>query len=627
MKNIIFRLFAPFSCHGFSGIMNYEQVSAFRDAGKGDKPYKTDMKQKLRILNLEDNEDDFEVIRATLRRQGVPCDLVRVDTREAFVGALETGGFDLVLADYSLPTFDGFSALQIVKDKFSGLPFIFVSGVIGEEFAVETLKRGATDYLIKDNLSRLASAIKRALIERDEQAGRIWAERELEKYRKQLEELVRDRTTELNRTNEMLQRELAERRRAQEELYRREREVKALVENAPDMVQRFDRELRHLYINPAVRRLTGMPPQSFVGRTYGELGFPEELVTAWDKALRGIFETGVESVIEFEMPTRSGSRCMEARLVPEFSKDGSIESVLAVSRDITDRKDLEEKLNTAAITDELTELFNRRGFLIFAQRQCEVAKRYGRHFSILFLDLDGMKKINDNFGHKEGDRALTDISAVLRRTFRESDIIARIGGDEFTVLITEPSGPDIEKTVEQHIGENLKIYNERPDRGYRLSVSMGMVHYDPEHPRSLEELLHRADELMYEHKQKRQHKEEMPVVRKGIAQKRTHDRRELLNHFAADLSVSGVSMIKNISLGGISVKTSQRVAKDTVYRIRIRNDRNEELSLKGVVVWSSLVGAAPEKGEGSYYETGLSFVELNEGLKSSLEKFILGLGG
>ncbi len=598
--------------------------TAGRDAGK------IRMKQRLRILSLEDNEDDFELIRANIARQGISFEVVRVETREAFVKALTGGGFDLVLADYSLPSFDGLSALDVVRERFPWMPFIFVSGAIGEEFAVETLKRGATDYVLKDRLSRLGPAISRALAGVADQAARVRAEKELENYRVNLEKVVKERTNELNKINERLQRELAERRRTEETLFRREQEFAALVENAPDIVQRFDRKLRHLYINPAVSLLADVSPQEFIGKTYRDLGFPEDVAGAWEKVLSDSFEKGLEKVIELEMPTPHGRRFIEARLVPEFSKDGLIESVLSISRDITHRKKVEEKLHTASITDELTGLFNRRGFLIFARKQCEIAKRHRRHFSILFLDIDGMKKINDTFGHKDGDQALVDIAAILRKTFRESDIIARIGGDEFTVLITEPPGAEIKKTVDQHIEENLGIHNDRTKRKYKLSVSMGMVHYDPDHPRSLDELLNNADELMYRNKQNRQLQGEVSQLsRRGNKDERAYDRYEIGGHGVVGLHVSGVSVIENISLGGISVRTSQRLAKDAVYEIRMRTGDNKDLSLKGIVVWSLLIRGvkAVSDKDASYYLAGLRFIEVNRQTLRFLEKFILGLGG
>lgn len=457
----------------------------------------SNMKHKLRILNLEDNQDDSELIRAILDREGIKCDLVRVEAREDFVDAIEGGGFDLVLADYSLPSFDGLSALKIAKKKCPEAPFIFVSGAIGEEFAIDTLKSGATDYVLKGRMSRLATAINRALLEVEEQTRRRQAEKELEKYREHLEDIVRERTAELRKVNERLQIELA------------------------------------------------------------------------------------------------------------------------------DRRKLEEKLRTASITDELTGLLNRRGFLFFAEKQLGIARRNKRNFSILYLDLDKMKKINDEFGHKEGDQALADISNILKKSFRTSDIIARIGGDEFTVLVAEPHGSAIEKTVARHIQDNLRVHNEQTEKGYTLSVSMGMVHYDPEQPCSVEELLFRADELMYQHKQLALDKETIPAATGGKRHERACERYETENSPPAELAVSGSTVIKNISVSGISVRTSQRLMKNTIYNMRIPFNKGEELSLQGLVVWSSLTGKVSEDdGGGSYYEAGLRFVELNDGLTSALEVLI-----
>src|SRR6185369_2059566 len=113
------------------------------------------MKRPLKILHLEDDPGDAELVQATLDGEEIGCDVLVVDVREDFVAALEQGGIDLVLADYSLPEFDGMSALAIVREKYPDLPFVFVSGRLGEEAAIESLKNGATDYVLKNRLSRL----------------------------------------------------------------------------------------------------------------------------------------------------------------------------------------------------------------------------------------------------------------------------------------------------------------------------------------------------------------------------------------------------------------------------------------------------------------------------------------
>ena len=123
------------------------------------------MKTSLRILHLEDNPVDADLIRASLAADNVVCETVCVETRRDFIDAVERGGFDLILADYSLPAFDGISALAIAREKRPEVPFIFVTGSLGEEVAIETLKNGATDYVLKHHPGRLVPAIHRAIDE------------------------------------------------------------------------------------------------------------------------------------------------------------------------------------------------------------------------------------------------------------------------------------------------------------------------------------------------------------------------------------------------------------------------------------------------------------------------------
>ena len=121
------------------------------------------MKPDLRILHLEDDANDAELIRALLRRQGVGCQIEQARTREQFVAALARGECDLILSDFSMPGFDGLAALALAKERCPEVPFIFVSGTLGEEAAIDSLKCGAVDYLLKDRPSRLGTAIHRAM--------------------------------------------------------------------------------------------------------------------------------------------------------------------------------------------------------------------------------------------------------------------------------------------------------------------------------------------------------------------------------------------------------------------------------------------------------------------------------
>src|ERR1051326_4009738 len=119
----------------------------------------------LRILHVEDNPTDAQLVQAMLGSAGVNCDIRRIDTREGFEAGLQGGAWDLVISDFTLPSFRGLSALILARKTRPELPFIFVSGTIGEEAAVESLRCGATDYILKDRMSRLPASVQRAVQE------------------------------------------------------------------------------------------------------------------------------------------------------------------------------------------------------------------------------------------------------------------------------------------------------------------------------------------------------------------------------------------------------------------------------------------------------------------------------
>ncbi len=149
---------------------------------------------------------------------------------------------------------------------------------------------------------------------------------------------------QLLETNKKLENEIAERKQAEEALYRREQEFKALAENSPDIIARFDRQLRHIYVNPAIERVTGIPSSDFIGQTNQELGMSEELVSSWCASLQKVFDTACEELVEFDFLTQTGLRSYQAHIVPEHTRDGSVEFVLSVTRDITDRKRIEAEI-------------------------------------------------------------------------------------------------------------------------------------------------------------------------------------------------------------------------------------------------------------------------------------------
>lgn len=166
---------------------------------------------------------------------------------------------------------------------------------------------------------------------------------------------------------------------------------------------------------------------------------------------------------------------------------------------------LDRELRYLALTDDLTCLFNRRGFFAAATQQLKLAQRNGQKLLLLFCDVDNLKKINDSFGHREGDLALIHTADALEQTFRDSDILARLGGDEFVVLATEASVQTSEVLL-RRLEKALKKSNAGESR-YQLSLSVGVARFDPKRAVLLGELMARADEAMYE--QKRIHQESL----------------------------------------------------------------------------------------------------------------------
>src|SRR6267378_3182294 len=162
---------------------------------------------------------------------------------------------------------------------------------------------------------------------------------------------------------------------------------------------------------------------------------------------------------------------------------------------------LQAELGNLALTDELTGLYNRRGFMALAGRQWKLGRRSGRGMLLFMMDVDHLKQINDSFGHLEGDCALQRTADVLEETFRDSDVVARLGGDEFAVLAIEAAGHS-EATIKARLLELLKSVSAKQSR-YAISLSLGVARCDPDSPASIAELMMKADQAMYEQKRQR----------------------------------------------------------------------------------------------------------------------------
>jgi len=173
-------------------------------------------------------------------------------------------------------------------------------------------------------------------------------------------------------------------------------------------------------------------------------------------------------------------------------------------RSMKERMRAEEQLRRQSLTDDLTGLYNRRGFLALAEQQTRVANRDRKPMMVISADLDGLKEINDTFGHKVGDAAIVESARILEESFRKADLVARMGGDEFALLLTGGEANFDVGALGARLQAIVARHNERKDRQYRISVSAGFACLDAGRTHAFEEWLHRADTMMYE--QKRQKK-------------------------------------------------------------------------------------------------------------------------
>lgn len=285
-------------------------------------------------------------------------------------------------------------------------------------------------------------------------------------------------------------RDITERKRAAGSLAQQAAAMKASM----DGMAIIDHTGVCIYLNDAYAKIFGhADPTRLIGASWEMFYFEEELFRMKEQIMPAVWRDGSWRGEAMGQKLNGGTFPLEISI---SSVDGG--GLVQVVRDITERKNLEETLRNSSLKDDLTGLFNRRGLLKQAAPYFDFARRQKEKLLLLFIDLDGMKKINDEFGHNEGDNALIQTAAILNRSFRSSDIIARLGGDEFTVLVTDLNASKEEAIA--RLNENLRAYNASETRNHKLSFSIGVATLEPERMACFEELLEQADQAMYEQK-------------------------------------------------------------------------------------------------------------------------------
>ncbi len=407
----------------------------------------------IQVLFIEDSEIDVELALRSLEQGGFDVSWECVQVEEELKRALSSHRPQAILSDFSMPGFDGMEALRLAKEIAPGVPFIFVSGTIGEERAIEAIRLGATDYVLKDNMRRLGTSVRRALSEASER------------------ERVR----------------IAEEERAR---------LVQVLEATSDYVGISEPTGKIIYMNAAGRKLTGAPESGDVGkstidvhpqwaseRVEGEGRRAAERDGLWhgESALLGADGT--------EIPV---SQVITAHKGP----NGTIRFFSTIARDIRDRKAYEERLQYFANYDPLTGLPNRSLLGDRALQGIAHAKRAGRPTALLVMNLDRFKLVNESYSHGAGDTLLRMVADRLRGAVREGDTVARLGADAFAVLATDLARPDDVSAVARKIREAMHAPFWLEARDLHVTVSIGASIY-PRDGEDFDILLRNADAAMH----------------------------------------------------------------------------------------------------------------------------------
>jgi len=535
----------------------------------------------LAVLIVEDSESDAQLIVRLLKKAGYDLVYEQTETLEQMRAALEKQNWDVVISDYHLPQFDGRAALELLKEKQQDIPFIVVSGAIGEETAVAMMKAGAHDYLMKGNLARLVPAVARELEQTVIRRERKQTEQSLreseERYRTLVEQAsdgiflangdgkyievnsagckllgyTREEILQLTmhdvtktssenplRFEEMqdgktviserelirkdgtliyveisakqlpdgqlqgIVRDITERRQAEDQL----RQLSSAVEHSPVSIVITDINGTIEYVNPKFTALTGFTVDEVRGKTpqntFGSSETqPETRAEHWQTILSGKEWHG-----DMVNRRKNGEPYWVAvSISPITDANGTVTHFVSINEDITARKETEEKiqrlnagLEQLAMTDYLTSLYNRRYFMQRGTEEFKRAKRNKQPLALLMLDIDQFKKVNDTYGHEAGDMALQQVASVLKSSLREIDILGRMGGEEFAVLLPNASLHEAGVLAErvQQIMANTSFELPGASLNINITISIGVAVMTDEMS-VIDDILRNADAALY----------------------------------------------------------------------------------------------------------------------------------
>ncbi|MDP1683460.1 MAG: EAL domain-containing protein [Burkholderiales bacterium] len=412
----------------------------------------------LRVLLVEDSEDDAELLRLELRRV-YKLSMDRVESAQAMQRALNDQEYDIVISDHVMPRFSSTAALAVLKASGKVLPFIIVSGTIGEELAVAAMKAGASDYVLKGNLARLLPAIEREV-----------ADAEV-------------------------------RRRAEHEAKESEERFRATFSQAAVGIAQVAPDGRWLRVNQRLCDIVGYSEAELLGKTFQDITYADDLESDLEY-VRQILADEIRTFTMEKRYIRKDGTLVWINLTVSLVRaaDGSPKYFISVIEDITRRKATEAQLMHLATHDHLTHLPNRSLLQDRITQAIAHAERAERQMAVLFLDLDRFKNINDSLGHDVGDKLIIVLAERLRGIVRGGDTVARVGGDEFVLVITELQYETQAENIARKVLEVLAEPEVVDGTELFLCGSIGISLY-PRDGRDCHTLLKNADAAMYRAKE------------------------------------------------------------------------------------------------------------------------------
>ncbi|HIJ89376.1 MAG: diguanylate cyclase [Desulfobulbaceae bacterium] len=304
-----------------------------------------------------------------------------------------------------------------------------------------------------------------------------------------------------------IMRDLTDKITTAQELEQLRRQQERILNTVGEGIFGLDKHNRVTFANPAACSMLGYEAHELTGNTLHELvhshrpegePYPRHDCPISSTCSDGIIRKGTETFWR-----KNGTALPIQYTSTPITEDYEILGAVVTFADITERKKWEEKLRESALTDDLTGLFNRRGFMTLADKLVKISVRDQTDLLLVYVDFDNLKWINDTLGHSVGDQALIEAATLLQDTFRLADIVGRLGGDEFVILCTDNSALGNETTILQRLNDNIEKTNRMTSRQYLMSLSVGVGRYEHTAPCSIDELLRRADRAMYANKQEK----------------------------------------------------------------------------------------------------------------------------